>query len=73
MPSSNSPHRAIKMANITVPSLSKRCVSWGEERKSFALSFLLCLLVGKGEPASSGHPSALSSRLLDRYTVPTLA
>lgn len=28
----DSPHRAMKIAKSTVPSLSKRCVSWGEGR-----------------------------------------
>lgn len=35
---SNSPHRAMKMANTTVPSLSKRWVSWGEGHAGLVLS-----------------------------------
>lgn len=56
----DSPHRAMKIAKSTVPSLSKRCVSWGEGCTGLGAAFRCppCPQRGRVSPALQGRPSA---------------
>lgn len=51
---SDSPHRAMKMANSTVPSLSKRWVSCGEGQEGLEPAFSRPPSAGTGHPALQG-------------------